>query len=114
MRLSCGLQGEHPVQTHADTTRLNQREDLLAHAAQNLGLLSLGAAAQARGVHREPAHECVCEVQLGLPSALQPNDAQVPAVGKGVQVVLKVPPAHNVQDVVCAASIGLRQHNIPE
>ena len=112
--LSRGFQGEHPVQAHADTTRLNQREDLLAHTAQNLGLLSLGAAAQVRGVHREPVRERVCEVHLGLPPALQPNDAQVPAVGEGVQVVLKVPPTHDVQDVVCAAATGLRQHNIPE
>ena len=108
------LHVEDTVQTHANPAGFNQRQHVFTYTAQNLSLLLIRTGAQARGVHRQAAGEHIPQVHFCFGAAHQTDNAQVPAVGEGVQVVVQVLSAHNVEDVVGAASASFSQQNFTE
>ena len=87
---------------------------MLTYTAQNLNLLLIRTGAQARSVHRQAAGEHIPQVHFCFGAAHQTDNAQVPAIGEGVQIVVQVLSAHNVEDVVGAASASFSQQNFTE
>ena len=65
-------------------------------------------------MHRQAAGEHVAQVHFCFGAALQADNAQVPAVGEGVQVIVQVLSAHDVEDVIGTASAGFSQQNFTE
>ena len=108
------LHVEDTVEPHANPAGFDEWQHVFAHTAQNLSLLLIRTGAQTRGVHRQAAGEHVAQVHFCFGATHEADNTQVPAVGEGVQVIVQVLSAHDVEDVIGTASAGFSQQNFTE